>query len=108
MADGGRDVELVDVYRGHRFTNIRVEYGAPVPGAPKYSRNLYDISQAPAWLAWDRRELQEALEGRVGIPDLMGVLVGDRYGIWFSAQEKYSLTNALSGSSFAQISEYGE
>jgi hypothetical protein len=42
-----------------------------VPGAPQECRNLFDLSQILAWLAKDRRDVQEQLEWREKIPDLM-------------------------------------
>ncbi|MBU4237495.1 MAG: hypothetical protein KKI01_14405 [Proteobacteria bacterium] len=39
--------------------------GKKVPGAPAESRNLYDVSQSLAWLAKERRDIQEQPGGKV-------------------------------------------
>ena len=43
---------------------IAVLHAEPVPGAPNETRNLYDVSQILAWLAKERRDLQEQIEWR--------------------------------------------
>lgn len=48
---------------------------ARVPGAPRGSRNLYDVSQILAWLAKERRDVQEQLEWRETIPELLKPLM---------------------------------
>ena len=47
----------------------------PVPGTPKESRNLYEVSQILAWLAKERRDVQEQLEWREQIPELLKPLM---------------------------------
>ena len=47
-----------------------VQQTDPVPGAPNNSGNLYDVSQVLAWLAMERRDVQEQLEWREQIPEL--------------------------------------
>lgn len=75
IAHTGSDVKIVGQYKGSTPTTIAVQQSKPVPGAPKESRTLYDVSQILAWLAKERRDLQEQLEWREGIPDLMTSLV---------------------------------
>ena len=49
-----------------------------VPGAPQQCRNLFDLSQILAWLAKERRDVQEQLEWREQIPDLMAPLLNGK------------------------------
>jgi hypothetical protein len=46
----------------------------PVPGAPGQYSNLFDLSQILAWLAKERRDLQEQLEWREKLPYLMDAI----------------------------------
>jgi len=71
IAKTGHDVEIAGPYKGEKPTTIRVRKGKRVPGSPPTCRNLYDLSQVLAWLAKERRDLQEQLEWREKIPDLM-------------------------------------
>ena len=45
------------------------------PGAPKECRNLFDFRQILAWLAKERRDVQEQLQWRENIPELMKSLM---------------------------------
>ena len=45
-----------------------------VQGSPDVCRNLFDLSQILAWLAKERRDIQEQLEWQENIPDLMASL----------------------------------
>jgi len=49
---------------------------ARVPGSPATAANAYHVSQALAWLAKERRDVEESLEWMAGIPGLMRSLVG--------------------------------
>lgn len=71
IACTGADVDVTGQYKGSTPTTIAVQTTKPVPGAPKASQNLYDVSQILAWLAKERRDIQEQLEWREGIPGLM-------------------------------------
>jgi hypothetical protein len=71
IARTGLDAEIGGQYKGRTPTTIAVRATKPVPGAPKESRTLYDVSQILAWLAKERRDLQEQLEWREQIPDLL-------------------------------------
>lgn len=75
IARTGADVDITGQYKGSTPTTIAVQETKPVPGAPKESRNLYDVSQILAWLAKERRDIQEQLEWREGIPGLMDSLL---------------------------------
>jgi hypothetical protein len=67
-------VEIVGQYKGSTPTTIAVHTLKPVPGAPKESHSLYDVSQILAWLAKERRDIQEQLEWREQIPALLATL----------------------------------
>ena len=75
IARTGADVEITGQYKGTTPTTIPVRQTKPVPGAPKEARTLYDVSQILAWLAKERRDLQEQLEWRGKIPGLMEPLM---------------------------------
>lgn len=67
----GKDVEIVGRYKGATPTAIAVRETHPVPGVPVSSSTLFDLSQILAWLAQDRRDLQEQLEWREQITDIL-------------------------------------
>ena len=71
IARTGVDVEIVGQYKDTTPTTIPVRKAKIVPGAPRECRTLYDVSQILAWLAKERRDLQEQLEWREKIPKLM-------------------------------------
>ncbi len=71
IARTGADVEIVGQYKGTTPTTIPFRKAKIVPGAPRECRTLYDVSQILAWLAKERRDLQEQLEWREKIPKLM-------------------------------------
>jgi hypothetical protein len=71
----GQDVEIAGQYAKQQPTTIRVEPRDLVPGSPERSNNAYDVSQALAWLAKERKDLQEQLEWRAQIPDLLEPLL---------------------------------
>jgi hypothetical protein len=74
IARTGCDVEVSGQYKGTKPTTIPVRQSKPVPGAPHESQTLYDVSQVLAWLAKERRDLQEQMEWREQIPILMKAL----------------------------------
>ncbi|MBT3193741.1 MAG: DUF932 domain-containing protein [Verrucomicrobia bacterium] len=74
IARTGADAEIAGQYKGTTPTTIPVRRTTQVPGAPKECRTLYDVSQILAWLAKERRDLQEQLEWREAIPELMNSL----------------------------------
>jgi hypothetical protein len=67
----GFDVQITGPFKENTPTSIPVEKIKRVQGAPLVSRNLYDLSQALAWLAKERRDLQEQLEWREDISVLL-------------------------------------
>jgi len=48
---------------------------ASVPGAPRKATNAYSVCQALAWIAKERRDLQEQVDGMREIPGLMSKLI---------------------------------
>lgn len=75
ISRSGHDADIAGSYKDHRPTTIPVSLGREVPGAPSASRNLYDVSQVLAWLAQDRRDVQEQLEWRQQIAGLLKPLL---------------------------------
>lgn len=75
IARSGYDAEIVGQYKDSTPTSIAVRSTDPVPGAPPQCRSLFDLSQTLAWLAKERRDLQEQLEWRAMIPGLMQPLL---------------------------------
>lgn len=71
----GYDAKIVGPYKENTPTTIPVRRSKRVPGAPPECRNLYDVSQSLAWLAKERRDVQEQLAWREGIQDLLAPLV---------------------------------
>ena len=74
IARTGCDVNVIGPYKNHSPTTIPVERTAAVPGSPEESTSLFDISQILAWLAKERRDIQEQMEWREQIPALMASL----------------------------------
>ncbi len=70
----GYDAEIIGPYKKNSPTTIPVRITDEVPGAPSECRNLYDVSQSLAWLAKERRDVQEQLAWREGIQDLLTLL----------------------------------
>jgi hypothetical protein len=73
IARSGTDVEIIGQYKGNP-TSIGVRETKSVPGAPPTCSNLFDVSQILAWLAKERRDVQEQLEWREQIPELIAPL----------------------------------
>ena len=71
----GHDAEIIGPYKDNSPTTIPVKKSKEVPGTPSECRNLYDVSQSLAWLAKERRDVQEQLAWREGIHDLLDPLV---------------------------------
>jgi hypothetical protein len=78
IARSGTDVEIIGQYKGNSPTSIGVQKTKRVPGAPQQCHNLFDLSQILAWLAKERRDVQEQLEWREQIPDLMAPLLNGK------------------------------
>jgi hypothetical protein len=75
IARTGHDAEIAGLYKEKTPTTIPVRSKGPVPGAPDECRNLYDVSQILAWLAKERRDVQEQLAWREGIHGLLAPLI---------------------------------
>ena len=75
IAKSGRDVEIIGPYKDNVPTSISVVRSLKVPGAPEQCTNLFDVSQILAWLAKERRDIQEQIEWREQIPKLMESLL---------------------------------
>jgi hypothetical protein len=75
IARVGCDAEVVGPYKGHSPTTIPMRATKRVAGAPVKCSNLYDVGQVLAWLAKERRDVQEQLEWREGIPELIASLM---------------------------------
>ncbi|MFZ4398020.1 MAG: DUF932 domain-containing protein [Kiritimatiellia bacterium] len=74
IAATGHDVEITGQFKQNDPTTIQVQSGERVKGTPEHSENLFDLSQILAWLAKDRRDLQEQVEWREQIPQLLAPL----------------------------------
>lgn len=74
IARSGFDAEIVGEYRDNTPTTIHLHKKKRVPGAPYECQNLFDLSQVLAWLAQERRDVQEQLEWREQIPALLKLL----------------------------------
>lgn len=74
IARTGSDVEILGPYKDNTPTTIPVRETKRIPGTPKECCNLFDVSQILAWLAKERRDVQEQLEWREQIPYLLNSL----------------------------------
>ena len=75
IARYGCDGKVIGNYKGSTPTAIAMQNTKSVPGAPRECCNLFDLSQILAWLANDRRDLQEQLKWQESIPELMKPLL---------------------------------
>jgi hypothetical protein len=75
ISQTGYDAKVIGPYKDNTPITIPMRKAARVPGTPQESRNLYDISQILAWLARERRDVQEQLEWREQIPELLEPLM---------------------------------
>ncbi len=75
IARFGFDAEVVGQYKDSTPTTIAMQQTKRVPGAPQECRNLFDLSQILAWLAKERRDVQEQLEWREQIPAILKPLM---------------------------------
>jgi len=78
IARCGSDANIVEQYKGKAPTTIGMQPTKRVPGAPEKCRNLFDLSQILAWLAKERRDVQEQLEWREQIPELIAPLMNGK------------------------------
>lgn len=68
-------MEIAEPYKDKSPTTIAVRLTDKVPGAKKSVANLFDVSQVLAWLARQRRDVQEQLAWREKIPELLKPLM---------------------------------
>jgi hypothetical protein len=80
IARYGSDANIVEQYKGKTPTTIAMQATKSVPGAPAKCSNLFDVSQILAWLAKERRDVQEQLEWREEIPELLASLLNGKRG----------------------------
>lgn len=71
IAVSGFDAEVRGQYKDQRPTTIEMERTKRIPGTPLECTNLFDLSQILAWLAKERRDIQEQIEWREQIPLLL-------------------------------------
>jgi hypothetical protein len=71
----GHDVEIVGPYRDQTPTTIETKRTRRILGSPGKSENLFDLSQVLAWLAKERRDIQEQLQWREQIPAILEPLM---------------------------------
>jgi hypothetical protein len=70
----GLDVEIADPFEKGTPTEKTVIQGNRVPGAILPGDNVYAVSQSLSWLAKERRDVQEQLEWKQQIPELLAPL----------------------------------
>lgn len=76
ITTSGRDVTFADPFEKGKPTQKTVIFGKRVPGAILPGDTVFAVSQALSWLAKERRDVQEQLEWKQQIPDLVKPLVG--------------------------------
>jgi hypothetical protein len=74
----GNDAEFEYPFERAKPTQRRMTPGKPVPGAPVPGRTAFAVSQALAWLARERRDVQEQFERSRTIPELMQRLLAEQ------------------------------
>lgn len=67
----GKDVEQADPFEKGKPTEKQVKIVKPVPGAVLPGDTVYALSQSLSWLAKERRDVQDQLEWKQQIPDLL-------------------------------------
>lgn len=70
----GHDVQFIDPFQKGDPTDKDVVPIATVPGAVIPGDNVYAVSQSLSWLAKERRDVQEQLEWKQQIPELLDKL----------------------------------
>jgi len=75
ISQTGYDAEVVGPYKVNTPISIPMRQTKRVPGTPEGVRHLYDVSQILAWLAKERRDVQEQLQWRESIPELLKPLM---------------------------------
>jgi hypothetical protein len=75
IARTGCDAEVLGPYKGEKPTTVPIRLGAQVQGMWPPAPDCYYVSQVLAWLAKERRDLQEQLGWREQIRGLMAPLL---------------------------------
>ncbi len=78
IARSGRDVTFADPFEKGKPTQKTVIFGKRVPGTLLPGDTVFAVSQALSWLAKERRDVQEQLEWKQQVPDLLQPLLGGR------------------------------
>jgi len=71
----GYDVHLTDPFEKHPPSEKSVKIRCPVPGAKPLGLSVFAAAQALAWLAKERRDVQEQLQWMQQIPALIAPLL---------------------------------
>jgi hypothetical protein len=74
IANTGKDVHLDGPFKGNDPTTIPTSPTDLVRGSPQKSNTVFDLSQILSWLAKERNDLQEQIEWREQIPELLAPL----------------------------------
>jgi hypothetical protein len=80
IIETGYDAKFVKPFERARPSERTVEHGSRVPGSIIPGRNAFAVSQALAWLAKERRDVEEQLEWSRQIGDLMKHLLNCQRG----------------------------
>lgn len=75
IARTGWDAELKGDLKNKRPSEVATEKTIEVPGIAPPVTNAFGVSQALTWVAGQRTELQEDLEWRSQVPELMDLLL---------------------------------
>ncbi len=76
ICTSGQDVEFAKPFEGGQPADRAVRGVRPVPGAPQTAKNLYDVSQALAWLASSRANSDERVAWQLQVAELIARLKG--------------------------------
>lgn len=71
ITKSGKDVEQVDPFEKGKPTEKQVNFVKDVPGAVLPGDTVYAVNQSLSWLAKERCDIQEQLEWKQQIPDLL-------------------------------------
>jgi Domain of unknown function (DUF932) len=71
ICQSGRDGQFTTPFEKASPHRKRMKITAQVPGAPQKATNAYSVCQALAWIAKERRDLKDQVDGMREIPDLM-------------------------------------
>jgi hypothetical protein len=74
IISSGHDAELNWDLKNKWPSEVKVRLMAKVPGSFGAARNAFGISQALTWVAGRRTEIQEELEWRTDVPELLELL----------------------------------